>query len=132
MTSTGRETLPSLMVLTVGQSSWYLNPQSQENLSQITFYGELKMPRQRLACHPWRVTKEMKEIYTKLFWYRFMLHGKVRNFSGQVSMESSYLISMQRFWYLAQNSQPHTLSDLCILKIARRPGFQFSRDIDQR
>lgn len=96
------------MVLTVEQSRWYSDPQSQD-LSQITFYGEFKMPRQRLECHPQRVTRNLKEIYIKLFQYRFMLLGKVGNFSGQVSVESSHPISGQQFWGLAPNSQPLTL-----------------------
>lgn len=55
--STGRKHYPGLMVLMVEQSSWYSNPLSHANLSQKTSYGEFKMLRQRLKCHPWRVTR---------------------------------------------------------------------------
>lgn len=69
-----------------------------------------------MVCCPQRVTEDVKEIcIITLFWYRFRLHGKVGNFSGQVPTGSAYLISVQPFWFSAQHFH------ICRLALSFRP-----------
>lgn len=49
------------VVSAVQQSSWYLI-HGVKNLSHMAFYGEFKMPRQRLACHPRTARKDRKAV----------------------------------------------------------------------